>query len=76
MMLRVGPSKLQGTVEVPPSKSVAQRLIAAAALSPGASMIRGIGDCDDVTAALGAVAGLGRAHHGIRGKTSPPYAGG
>ncbi len=59
MMLRVDPSKLQGTVEVPPSKSVAQRLIAAAALSPGASMIRGIGDCDDVTAALGAVAGLG-----------------
>jgi 3-phosphoshikimate 1-carboxyvinyltransferase len=59
MILRVSPSKLRGTIVAPPSKSVAQRAIAAAAMAPGASMIRRIGDCDDVTALLGAVAALG-----------------
>lgn len=59
MILRVSPSRLRGSVVAPPSKSVAQRAIAAAAMAPGASMIRHIGDCDDVTAMLGAVAALG-----------------
>jgi 3-phosphoshikimate 1-carboxyvinyltransferase len=48
MIKKVIPSLLKGTVNVPPSKSDAQRAILAAALSKGTSRIQNPGKSDDV----------------------------
>jgi len=59
MILRVSPSELSGSVPAPPSKSVTQRLLAAALLASGTSRIEGLSESDDCTAALAATAALG-----------------
>lgn len=48
----VFPSPVQGQLQAPASKSVAQRAIAAAALAKGQSRILYPGDCEDVQAAV------------------------
>ncbi len=52
-------SRAYGTVNVPPSKSMAHRLLIAAALSDGVSIIKGISECDDVLATTDCLRALG-----------------
>ncbi len=49
----VTPSEVDGTITAPPSKSIAQRAIAIAAMADGNSLIISAGDCDDVLATIG-----------------------
>ncbi len=55
----IAPARIDGTVAAPPSKSLAQRLILAAALAEGGSGIRNAGGCEDVRAAERIARGLG-----------------
>jgi len=55
----VKPTKIDGRVQAPPSKSDMIRAIAAASLAAGDSEIRNPAFCDDALAALGAVVALG-----------------
>jgi len=50
---------INGTIAAPPSKSVGQRLLLAAALAEGPCVIRNTGGCGDVVAAMEAASGLG-----------------
>ena len=49
----------RGAVSVPPSKSIAHRLLIAAALSRGESRISNLSDCDDVRATVDCLSALG-----------------
>ena len=53
------PSHLQGSVQAPPSKSMAHRMLICGGLSDGKSTIRGISDSDDVSATLRSLTALG-----------------
>lgn len=55
----VKPSKIDGRIQAPPSKSDMIRAVAAASLAQGDSEIRNPAFCDDALAALGAVVALG-----------------
>ncbi len=59
MRITVEPGKATGTVSVPPSKSMAHRLLICAAMSAGESRIHGISQCDDVEATLDCLTALG-----------------
>lgn len=59
MKVKICKSRAKGTVYAPPSKSMAHRLLIAAALSSGESVIRGISDCDDVQATVDCLTALG-----------------
>lgn len=48
-----------GGIQAPPSKSMAHRLLLAAALCEGISTIHGISDCEDVSATVDCVRALG-----------------
>ena len=52
MQVRIRPSKLKGSIQAPPSKSVAHRLLLASALSQGTSVLRGIGAGEDIQATI------------------------
>lgn len=53
------PSGIKGVVDAPPSKSVAQRALALAAMAHGTSTLRNVGRSDDVRAAVEVVRALG-----------------
>lgn len=53
------PSKLNGTIKAPSSKSMTQRAIASALLAEGESIIRNPSYCDDSLAAMSIAVGLG-----------------
>jgi len=55
----VNPSEISGRLVAPPSKSFAQRAIAAAVLADGESTIRNLGHCADVFASIRAAEALG-----------------
>jgi 3-phosphoshikimate 1-carboxyvinyltransferase len=59
MTITVHRSKVQGTVQAPPSKSETQRLLAAALLAKGTSIIRYPSRSDDALAAMGIIRVLG-----------------
>lgn len=59
MNLTITPTKLHGAVTPPPSKSQAHRLLIAAALSEGVSVITGLGDSQDIAATRRCLAALG-----------------
>ena len=59
MKKSIWPSAVDGVVAAPPSKSVAQRAIALAALAAGESLIHGAGNSDDVLAATNIITALG-----------------
>lgn len=59
MDLQIIPKKLSGTVTPPPSKSIAHRLLIAAALADGVSTVRGIAMSQDVEATLRCLTALG-----------------
>lgn len=52
MTVKILPSVPKGKVQVPPSKSLAHRMLICAAFSDGESRIRNIGDSDDVKATV------------------------
>ena len=59
MKLTVIPSRLRGTVSVPPSKSQAHRLIIGAALAEGTSHIANLAESQDIRATLNCMERLG-----------------
>lgn len=59
MEISIHPSKLSGSITIPPSKSDAQRTYLAAALAKGTSVITGWGNSDDERAMRAAIQQLG-----------------
>ena len=59
MKIRITPGKAVGTALVPPSKSMAHRMLICAGLSEGKSVISGISDCEDVQATLDCLRAIG-----------------
>ncbi len=59
MTVTVIPAAVRGTLAPPPSKSYAQRALAAALLAGGTSLLHNIGCCDDTLAALRCIEALG-----------------
>ena len=57
--LKIIPSKLKGSVKIPPSKSMAHRAIICAALSDGICRIDNIDYSDDIIATINAMNSLG-----------------
>ncbi len=57
--ITITPSKLNGRVEIPSSKSLCHRAIICAALAKGKSRLTNIADSDDIQATLNAVRALG-----------------
>ncbi|WP_101697323.1 3-phosphoshikimate 1-carboxyvinyltransferase [Clostridium minihomine] len=55
----LSPSRLCGSVTVPPSKSAAHRAILCAALARGKSRLSNVSDSEDIRATLGAIEALG-----------------
>lgn len=59
MKVRIGCGRAVGRVKAPPSKSMAHRLLIAAALADGESVIEGVSSCEDVLATLDCLRALG-----------------
>ncbi|MBQ9375207.1 MAG: 3-phosphoshikimate 1-carboxyvinyltransferase [Ruminococcus sp.] len=59
MTIKITPSMLSGAVDIPPSKSVAHRLIISAALAKGRSEISNIYPSKDILATIDAMKALG-----------------
>lgn len=59
MRIEIKPSRAKGTVTAPTSKSIAHRMLIAAALANGKSELYGISDCQDVSATVGCLRALG-----------------
>ncbi|WP_124098963.1 3-phosphoshikimate 1-carboxyvinyltransferase [Ruminococcus sp. Marseille-P6503] len=59
MDIKITPSKLAGTVKIPPSKSVAHRMIIAAALAEGRSEISNLYPSEDILATMECMRRLG-----------------
>ena len=59
MQVTVGAGRAHGTVQAPPSKSMAHRLLISAALAEGESRIKGVSACEDVAATLDCLRALG-----------------
>lgn len=59
MDVRINPRPLSGTVTPPPSKSMAHRLLVAAALAEGVSTVRNVSLSQDIEATLRCVTALG-----------------
>ena len=59
MNIRIHASRAHGSVNAPPSKSMAHRALICAALAKGESRIAGISDCEDVSATLDCLRALG-----------------
>ncbi len=59
MKVRITPSKLEGTVVIPPSKSLSHRAIIAAGLSNGKSIISNVMYSKDIIATINAMRAIG-----------------
>ncbi len=59
MDIRIRPSLLNGSVNIPPSKSISHRALICAALAKGESRINGLLECEDIDATRGALEALG-----------------
>jgi len=59
VIIKIAPSTVSGTIDAPPSKSMAHRLLICAGLSDGLSVIRGIKMSDDVLATLDCLNAIG-----------------
>ena len=59
MNLTITPTKLKGSVTPPPSKSQAHRLIIAAALAAGESVLTNVAYSQDIEATLSCMEALG-----------------
>ena len=63
MTLTITPAKLKGPVTPPPSKSQAHRLLIAAALAGGESVIHNVAYSADIEATISCLEELGAAFH-------------
>ena len=59
MNLRFSPSRASGTVTVPPSKSMAHRLLICAALAEGKSTVENVDFSEDISATCDCLRALG-----------------
>ena len=59
MDIRITPGLLRGTVAPPPSKSQAHRVLIAAALSEGFSVLRGLSQSQDILATAACLRAMG-----------------
>ena len=59
MNLRISPATARGSIRVPPSKSMAHRLLICAGMCEGESVIGGVSDCEDVKATLDCLRAMG-----------------
>ena len=59
MRVEIKPTRLSGTVQAPPSKSMAHRLLICAGLSAGESAVRNLAFSDDVEATVRCLTALG-----------------
>lgn len=59
MRVRFTPSAAKGCVSAPPSKSMSHRLLIAAGMAPGKSVISGLGESEDVLATMDCLRALG-----------------
>ncbi len=59
MRVKIEKGTASGTINAPPSKSMAHRLLISAALADGVSTIRGLSKCEDVLATLDCLYNLG-----------------
>ena len=59
MKMIISPSSLSGTAKAPPSKSMAHRLLIAAGLSAGESIVRGVSLSQDILATMDCLNALG-----------------
>ena len=59
MRVTISPAKASGTVVVPPSKSMAHRLLICAGLSNGESIVHGVSECEDVLATIDCLSAFG-----------------
>lgn len=59
MKVQIRPSRLQGRISAPPSKSYAHRMMLCAALADGESVIRGVAHSEDMLATLHGIEALG-----------------
>lgn len=59
MKIRIERGKAEGRITAPPSKSMAHRLLIAAALAEGKSTVNGISMCEDVLATIDCLRALG-----------------
>lgn len=64
MNAKIIPTRLQGIVNAPSSKSLSHRYVIAAALSDGVSVIRNVTDSKDISATVDAMTALGAEIHG------------
>jgi len=77
-MKRIEPGQIAGTIEAPPSKSMTQRAVIAAALAEGQSEVLAASRCDDALASFGAARALGAVVEElegrvlVRGRVNPP----
>lgn len=59
MEIQIAPSRLVGTIQVPPSKSISHRALICAALAKGESRIENMLQCEDTEATIEALTALG-----------------
>lgn len=59
MDIKISPSYLNGTINIPSSKSISHRALICAALAEGKSVIQNILDCEDITATAAALDAFG-----------------
>ena len=59
MKLKICKGSPNGIISAPPSKSMAHRLLICAAMAKGESIIRGVSDCEDVSATIACLEALG-----------------
>lgn len=63
MIVTIRPSRAEGTMIAPPSKSMAHRLLICGGLSEGVSVISNVDDSEDILATLDCLAALGAEIH-------------
>ncbi len=59
MKIEISPAKAAGQITAPPSKSMAHRLLIAAAMAEGVSTVRSVSSCEDVMATIDCLRALG-----------------
>ena len=70
MIASFRPSRPAGTIQAPPSKSMAHRLLICAGLSKGESLVRNVALSDDILATLDCLQALGVSCHAADGSVS------
>lgn len=62
MEVEIKPTRLQGSIQAPPSKSMGHRMLICAGLARGDSVVHGVSDSQDMRATLDVLQGMGAAY--------------